>query len=92
LTNIRAIIEAAKITQSDKGLSWMPLTHNMGMIGFHLTPVVLGINHSIMETSVFVRRPLLWLIAASKKQSTVLCSPNFGYKHFLKVYQSKAGQ
>lgn len=89
LINIRAIIEAAKMSQNDSTFSWMPLTHDMGMIGFHLTPVVLGINHSIMDTSVFVRRPLLWLIAASKKQSTLLCSPNFGYKLFLKVYQSK---
>jgi acyl-CoA synthetase (AMP-forming)/AMP-acid ligase II/acyl carrier protein len=89
LTNIHAIIEAAKITQNDSTFSWMPLTHDMGMIGFHLTPVVLGLNHSIMDTSVFVRRPLLWLIMASKKQSTLLCSPNFGYKLFLKIYQSK---
>ncbi|MFV9616134.1 MAG: non-ribosomal peptide synthetase [Gammaproteobacteria bacterium] len=89
MTNIRAMIEAAKFTQNDSSLSWMPLTHDMGIIGFHLAPVVLGINHSIMDTSVFVRRPLLWLITASKKQSTILCSPNFGYKHFLKVYQSK---
>lgn len=89
LTNIRAIIEAAHFTQEDSFFSWMPLTHDMGMIGYHLTPIVLQVNHSIMDTSVFVRRPLLWLIAASKKKSSILCSPNFGYKHFLKVYQSK---
>ncbi len=89
MTNIRAIIDGAKFTQNDSFFSWMPLTHDMGMIGFHLTPVVLCVNHSIMNTNVFVRRPLLWLLAASRKQSTILCSPNFGYKHFLKVYESK---
>ncbi len=89
LTNIIAIIEGAKITQQDTLFSWMPLTHDMGMIGFHLTAIVIGINHTIMDTNVFVRRPLLWLLSASKKKATILCSPNFGYKHFLKVYESK---
>ena len=89
MTNIYAIIKAAALTQKDTMLSWMPLTHDMGMIGFHLTPIVVCSNHTIMDTNIFVRRPLLWLTAASDKQVTILCSPNFGYKHFLKVYTSK---
>jgi len=90
LTNIRAINEAANFSQADICFSWMPLTHDMGMIGFHLTPIVLCLNHTIMDTNVFVRRPLLWLLAASEKQATILGSPNFGYKHFLKVFDSKS--
>ena len=89
MTNIRAIIEGALFTQSDSFFSWMPLTHDMGMIGYHLTPIILCVNHTIMDTNIFVRRPLLWLTAASEKKSTILCSPNFGYKHFLKVYNAK---
>ena len=89
MTNIYAIIAGAEFTQADKFFGWMPLTHDLGMIGYHLTPVVLNIDHTIMETNVFVRRPLLWLIAASEQQATILCSPNFGYKHFLKVYETK---
>ena len=89
MTNIRAIIEGAKFTQDDSFFSWMPLTHDMGMIGYHLTPIALCVNHTIMDTNVFVRRPLLWLLAAAEKRSTILCSPNFGYKHFLKVYLAK---
>jgi acyl-CoA synthetase (AMP-forming)/AMP-acid ligase II len=38
-----------------------------------------------MPTELFVRRPLLWLQLAAKKRVTVTCSPNFGYRHFLKV-------
>ena len=38
-----------------------------------------------MPTELFVRRPLLWLQLASKKRVTITCSPNFGYRHFLKV-------
>jgi len=89
LTNINAIIIGGEFTDADRLLSWMPLTHDMGMIGFHLTGIVAGINHSIMDTTVFVRRPLLWLTTASEKKATILCSPNFGYKHFLKVFEAK---
>jgi len=39
----------------------------------------------IMPTDLFVRRPLLWLQTCSKKRVTITCSPNFGYRHVLKV-------
>ncbi len=89
LTNIRAMIEGARFTEQDVALSWMPLTHDMGLIGLHLCMLAANIEHTIMDTRLFSRRPLLWLEEASRIRATVLCSPNFGYKHFLKVYASK---
>ena len=89
LSNIASIIKAAAFTRADRSLSWMPLTHDMGLIGFHLTMAAAGIEHFIMDTSLFVRRPLLWLEKASEKRATLLCSPNFGYKHTLKLLESK---
>ena len=89
LTNIRAMIEGARFTERDVALSWMPLTHDMGLIGLHLCMLAANIEHTIMDTRLFSRRPLLWLEEASRIRATVLCSPNFGYKHFLKVYASK---
>src|ERR1700723_4297289 len=44
-----------------------------------------GIHIHLMPTDLFVRRPLLWLQEAAKKHVTITCSPNFGYRHFLKV-------
>ncbi|EQD56966.1 hypothetical protein B2A_05037, partial [mine drainage metagenome] len=38
-----------------------------------------------MPTELFVRRPLLWPQFASRIRATILCSPNFGYKHYLKA-------
>ena len=38
-----------------------------------------------MSTELFVRRPVLWLQLAAEVQATILCSPNFGYRHYLKV-------
>lgn len=67
-------------------LSWMPLTHDMGLIGYHLTMLSAGMHHAIMDTSVFVRRPLLWMSKAHELRATQIASPNFGYKHYLKAF------
>ncbi len=88
-TNLRAIIERLRFTPDDHALSWMPLTHDMGLIGYHLSVLTAGMNHAVMDTGLFVRRPLLWMSKASELGSTQLCSPNFGYKHFLKLYERK---
>ena len=87
--NIRGIMEGIQWNEEERSLSWMPLTHDMGLIGYHLCAVAAGMDHAIMDTSVFVRRPLLWLQKASELKSTQLCSPNFGYKHFLKLFVRK---
>jgi len=89
MTNIGAIIERGRFTDKDISLSWMPLTHDMGLIGFHLCMFTANIEHTIMDTRLFSRRPLLWLEEASRIRATLLSSPNFGYKHFLKLYESK---
>ena len=87
--NIRAIVEGFDWRDNDQALSWMPLTHDMGLIGFHLSVMAAGMNHAVMDTNVFVRRPLLWMSKASELRATQLCSPNFGYKHFLKLFVRK---
>lgn len=88
-SNIRAIVEATGWHGDDQALSWMPLTHDMGLIGYHLSVLAAGMNHAVMDTSLFVRRPLLWLQRASDLKATQLCSPNFGYKHFLRLFERK---
>jgi acyl-CoA synthetase (AMP-forming)/AMP-acid ligase II/acyl carrier protein len=69
----------------DVSLSWMPLTHDMGLIGFYLMQFANRVHVNLMPTELFVRRPLLWLQVAARKGATITCSPNFGYRHFLKV-------
>ncbi len=85
LTNIRDITQAAAISADDTTLSWMPLSHDMGLIGFHLVPLYNGLNQVLMDTDVFVRRPARWLRAACDHSATLLCSPGFGYRHYLKA-------
>lgn len=89
MANIDGIQQAAQFTTDDTSLGWMPLSHDMGLIGFHLNPIVCNYNHYIMRTDLFIRRPLYWIAVASDKKANVLCSPNFGYKHFLNAYARK---
>ena len=86
MTNIDAIGAGIEATAADSSLSWMPLTHDMGLIGFHLVPLATCAEHWLMPTALFVRRPGLWLAKASEHAVTITCSPNFGYMHYLKSH------
>ena len=81
--------QAAGFSEQDVSLSWMPLTHDMGLIGFHLMMMYAGVRQHLMPTDLFVRRALLWLKWSSQKRVTVTCSPNFGYRHCLRALGDK---
>jgi acyl-CoA synthetase (AMP-forming)/AMP-acid ligase II/acyl carrier protein len=85
IANIEGATAVGEYASEDVSLSWMPLTHDMGLIGFYLVMFASASHINLMPTDLFVRRPLLWLQAAAKKRVTLTCSPNFGYRHFLKV-------
>jgi acyl-CoA synthetase (AMP-forming)/AMP-acid ligase II len=89
LVNLNAIAEGARYSPDDISLSWMPLTHDMGLLGFHLNMIAVGMSQCLMPTDLFSRRPLLWMEKVSELKATVTCSPNFGYKHFLKALGNK---
>lgn len=84
ITNTSAISHAAAYTANDSTISWMPLTHDMGLIGFHLNPLADGMQQYLIPTPAFIRRPALWMEKASEHKISILCSPNFGYKYLLK--------
>jgi len=90
LANTRGATRAAAYTERDISLSWMPLTHDMGLIGFHIFLLANRLQMHLMSTDLFVRRPLLWLQLASRLRATLLCSPNFGYRHYLKVLKERS--
>jgi amino acid adenylation domain-containing protein/non-ribosomal peptide synthase protein (TIGR01720 family) len=86
ITNMAAITNCADITSRDSSFGWMPLTHDLGLIGFHLTPLFAGINQYIMPTVLFILHPVEWLEKAHQYRASLLASPNFGYKHFLNFF------
>jgi acyl-CoA synthetase (AMP-forming)/AMP-acid ligase II/aryl carrier-like protein len=85
MANTQGASRVGGYTDQDVTLSWMPLTHDMGLIGFYLMQFANRVHIHLMPTELFVRRPLLWLQTAAKKRATITCSPNFGFRHFLKV-------
>lgn len=78
-----------EMNETDNYFCWIPLTHDMGMIAFHLSSVVAGCNHMMMPTSLFIRRPLLWMEKTHEHRATRLCSPNFGYQYFSQAFNRK---
>lgn len=85
LVHLADFAASARMTCEDTFLSWFPLTHDMGLIGWHLIPLALGAWQCLMPTRLFVQRPSLWLAKASEHRASVLCTNNFGIKHFLKL-------
>lgn len=86
--NTSDIATRSQIDDSDRMLSWMPLTHDMGLICFHLTGVLTGVQQYIMHTALFIRRPILWIEKTHEYGATLLYSPNFGYSYFLSAFHS----
>lgn len=87
VANIEGIIRAIQLEPEDRPHAWMPLTHDMGLIGGHLTPFLRGTNHTLIPTERFVRRPLTWLLEAAAHGVTVTSGPNFAYAHTLRQYR-----
>ena len=90
IANIRAMRYRSRTENSEQVLlSWLPLTHDMGLIGFHLTPVVSQWDHVLMPPELFQRDPVFWLEQISAHRATVTGSPNSGLRHTLRHFQPK---
>ena len=85
LVNSHGAGDACNWNENDVNLTWMPLTHDMGLIGMHIMMFHRRMQLNVMPTELFIRRPLLWMTFAARKGATITSSPNFGYRHFLKV-------
>lgn len=63
----------------DRGVSWLPLYHDMGLIGFVVAPIFANVPVTFLPTSSFIRRPSSWLSAISDHRGTITFAPNFAY-------------
>jgi fatty-acyl-CoA synthase len=78
--NITAMVEAARLdTDSDVMVSWLPLFHDMGMVGFLTVPMTVGIELVSVTPTDFLGRPLVWAELISRHGGTVTAAPNFAY-------------
>ena len=80
LANMRGIGNAVKMGPGDVGVSWLPLYHDMGLIGAWLTLLQFGIPLAVMSPLAFLTRPERWLWAFHKHHGTVTAAPNFAYE------------
>lgn len=78
LANIKAIIESAGIVENDIICSWLPHTHDMGLIGFHMVPLRLGAEQIKIPPQLFIRKPMYLFKIISEYKATITVSPNFG--------------
>jgi len=79
--NARAILQhGLKTRADDRAFSWLPLYHDMGLVGFCIAPMMGQVSTDYLSTTAFARRPALWLRLMSDNRSTVTYAPSFGYQ------------
>ncbi len=80
LANMRSIGEAMRLGPDDVGISWLPLYHDMGLIGAWLALLHFGTPLVVMSPLAFLTRPERWLQAFHKHRGTIAAAPNFAYE------------
>lgn len=80
LANIRAIGKLIGANASDVFVSWLPLYHDMGLIGAWLGSLYFGCLLVLMPPTAFLKQPARWLQTIHRYRGTLTASPNFGYE------------
>src|SRR3546814_8284193 len=76
MSNVRTIIrDGLDVRPGDRCTSWLPLYHDMGLVGFLLTPVAAQLSVDLLPTQEFARRPLIWPTLISRNGGTLSFSP-----------------
>lgn len=78
LTNIAAINVGFDSNVQDKMINWMPLYHDMGLVGYHLTPLLGYYDQYHIDTVDFIKHPFIWLDVIDHVRGTITGCPNFG--------------
>lgn len=80
LANIEMIATAFDLDERDVFCHWLPMYHDMGLVGHTLAPVAIGATVTFMSPTDFLQRPARWLKAITRFGGTIAASPNFGYE------------
>jgi 1-acyl-sn-glycerol-3-phosphate acyltransferase len=90
LANIRAMGEAVQADSTDVFVSWLPLYHDMGLIGAWLGSLYYGIPLVLMSPLAFLTRPAYWLWTIHRHRGTLTSAPNFAYELCLNKVEDRA--
>ncbi|MCO6416028.1 fatty acyl-AMP ligase [Siccirubricoccus sp. KC 17139] len=81
MANISAILRhGLRVVPEDRAVSWLPLYHDMGLVGFLLAPLAGQVTVDFLSSHEFARRPHVWLRLLSANRGTLSYSPSFGYE------------
>ncbi|MBN3864463.1 AMP-binding protein [Pseudomonas frederiksbergensis] len=80
LANLRAMGRALKVGPQDVFVSWLPMYHDMGLIGAWLGSLYYGYSLVLMSPLAFLARPARWLWAIDRFRGTMSAAPNFAYE------------
>src|SRR5262249_11923220 len=80
--NVHAICgpEGIALGPADTGVSWLPLFHDMGLIGMALCPLYVGCRGLFLSPAEVLKRPVSWLRASSRYRGPISLAPNFAYE------------
>ncbi|MGH8642025.1 MAG: AMP-binding protein, partial [Burkholderiales bacterium] len=87
LINIRCMGRALRVTPADVFVSWLPLYHDMGLIGAWLGSLIYGFKYPVMSPLTFLSRPERWLRTIHRHGGTLSGGPNFCYELCLRRIQ-----
>ncbi len=81
MSNISAVGgPGLQVRADDRTVSWLPLYHDMGLVGMLLSSLAFQVSVDLLPTGAFVRRPGLWLDLISRRRGTISYAPTFGYE------------
>lgn len=86
--NVNTTSYHLEIQSSDKLLGWMPLTHDLGLVLFHLFPLLKNVPQFLIPPMVFYTYPNLWLKSMASHGITISGSPNFGFRHAIDNFKA----
>lgn len=81
--NVRAIVERLEVEPHDVGGGWLPMYHDMGLIGNLLGAAARSIDLVLTTPFNFLRRPRLWLDVMERHNVSITAGPNVSYRHLL---------
>ncbi len=89
LATMRFMAEAAGVTARDTVVSWLPLYHDMGLIGCAFTPPLVGARLILLPPDL--RNPRQWLETMTAERATFTVSPDFGYRNCVRNVKDVTG-
>jgi len=87
LVNIRSMARALRVTPADVFVSWLPLYHDMGLIGAWLGSLTYAFKYPVMSPLTFLAQPARWLRSIHRHGGTISGGPNFCYELCLRRIQ-----